>query len=57
MAWSHSYTMYLLNLILGDVSGVGPDPIPMTVAGEDQSPSPIPMLTSSTVLDDGSKND
>lgn len=57
MAWSHSYTMYLLNLILGDVSGVGPDPIPMTVAGEDQSPSPIPMLTSSTVLDNGSKND
>ena len=57
MVWFHSYTMYLLNLTLGNVSGVGPGPIPMTEAGEDQSPSPIPMLTSSTVLDDGSKND
>ncbi len=43
---------------IGDVSGVVPGPIPMTVGsdgtGEDQNP--IPMLTSSTVLDDGSKN-
>jgi hypothetical protein len=44
---------------IGNVSGVEPGPIPVTVAsdgtGEDQNP--IPMLPSSTVLDDdGSKN-
>ena len=49
MIWSHSHPN------AGDVSGLGQGPIPMTVAGDD--PSPIPMLTSSTVVDDGSKND
>lgn len=42
-------------MYVGDVSELGPGPIPLTVAGDDQSP--IPMLTSSTVLNDGSKND
>ena len=49
MIWSHSHPN------AGDVSGLGQGPIPMTEAGDDLSP--IPMLTSSTVVDDGSKND